>query len=321
MKDIVSVIVPVYNVAAYVAECIDSILAQDYTYLDIILVNDGSTDNSGSICVEYAKRDKRIRVIHQQNAGLSAARNTGLENILGKYIAFVDSDDVLHPSYVSALLSTLVENDVNLVMCDMLKFAHERPTPEVDKNCEILTAKKTIERFLRGEWWSACAKLYRKEQFEHIRFPVGRNNEDYAILAQVFDLCTSIVYLKSPLYFYRTREGSITRSQLNNHSFDEIDNCLDVMRFIEQQHPELYQLAEANLAYSLAKLYSALVSRPNIFHNKYREIQKLYKTYSVSFLKNSSIPLKIKFFIFFHKNLSFIAPLVVKAYNVYRKIK
>lgn len=323
MNNLVSIIVPVYNVAEYLVECIDSIIVQDYTNLEIILVNDGSTDGSEIICENYLNKDNRIQVIHQENSGLSAARNTGITNIKGKYVVFVDSDDILHPSYVSTMLNILTEKDRKLVMCDMLRFQEKNKITKIQLslNKEVITSKQTIKRFLRGEWWSAWAKMYKSELFDNIRFPIGRNNEDYAILTQIFEQCPEVVYLRAPLYFYRIRQGSITKSTLNEHSFDEIDNSIEVLEYVAKKHPEFYAEAEANLAYSLAKLYLALQANyaPQYAH-RLQQILALYYVHGSSFLKNSIITVKSRFFIWFHVKLPFLAPYIIKLYILYKNI-
>lgn len=321
-QPLVSVIVPVYNVEQYLVACVKSILSQTYRNLDIILVDDGSTDTSGTLCDELALLDNRIRVIHQKNGGLSAARNTGIELINGDYIVFVDSDDLLHPAYVSTLLNILLKENVSLVMCDMQRFSCDKPEFSCAANPDIerLSSKETIRRFLLGEWWSAWAKLYKADIFKTIRFPVGRNNEDYAILTRVFEQTDSVLYLHTPLYYYRSRPGSITRSKLNSHSFDEIDNCVEVLQEISERHPEFYAEAEANLAYSLEKLYRELQNTKSQEHRpRLLQIKELYKKHGASFLANPYIINPSKFFIWFHVNLPLMVPLIVKLYILYKK--
>ena len=320
---LVSIIVPVYNVEDYLPSCLESIQAQDYQNLEIIIINDGSTDNSGSICDRFAENDDRIKVVHQVNGGLSAARNAGIGRATGDYIVFVDSDDLLHPSYVSILLNTLTQSCCKLAMCDMQRFQDMPEIVRVPENTskEILTSKKSIQRFLLGEWWSACAKLYRSDLFKTVRFPVGRNNEDYAILTRVFEQCDKVVYLHCSLYFYRHRPGSITKSSLNDHSFDEIDNCVDVLEYVAQKHPEFYAEAEANLAYSLEKLYRELQSaRAPQYKNRLQQMLGLYKKHGSSFLKNPIIRIQSRFFIWVHVYLPFFASCIVKTYIRYKKL-
>lgn len=322
-QPLVSIIVPVYNVEEYLPACLESIQRQDYHNIEIIIVNDGSTDNSASICDKSAAADDRIKVIHQENGGLSAARNAGIGRATGDYIVFVDSDDLMHPSYISVLLSVLSESGCKLAMCDIQRF-HDAPeivTIPENTSKEILTSRQTIQRFLQGEWWSAWAKMYRSDLFKTVRFPVGRNNEDYAILTRVFEQCDKVVYLHCPLYFYRHRPGSITKSSLNDHSFDEIDNCVDVLEYVAQKHPEFYAEAEANLAYSLEKLYRELhtVQAPQYSH-RFQQILTLYKKHGSSFLKNHIIRIQSRFFIWFHVNLPFLAPIIVKSYILYKNV-
>lgn len=322
-RPFVSMVVPVYNVEPYLVDCVKSILKQDYQNLDILLINDGSTDNSGKLCDKLATQDSRIKVIHKKNGGLSSARNVGIDQLKGEYIVFVDSDDILHPAYVSTLLQLQSKYDCRLLMCDMQKFTDspDFAIPEKKQQYDLIHTKECIRRFLRGEWWSAWAKLYSADLFKHVRFPEGRNNEDYAILTRIFEQTETAIYLHAPLYFYRQRPGSITKSPLNNHSFDEIDNCVDVLEYITLKHPEFYSEAEANLAYSLEKLYRELQTvNATQFRPQLQQILSLYKKHGKSFLKNPIISRQSRFFIWFQVNIPLLASFIVKSYILYKKI-
>lgn len=313
-QPLVSVIVPVYNVEAFLHACLRSITNQDYANLEIILINDGSTDESGKICDLFAISDPRVRVIHQDNQGLSAARNRGLDNAKGTYIAFVDSDDLIRKDYISVMLRESIKEDCDLVISDIEKFEGGY-TLDIHHRYEPEKIKKTaaIQRLLCGEWVSAYAKLYKYTAIRNIRFPFDRNNEDYAFLPLVLENCTSILYLPIKLYFYRMRDGSITHSKLNPHSFDEIYNDLEVIDFINKTHPNLKIYAEANLAYSLEKLYRALCFTHALSFQKERIlINNLYRKGAKVFLRNPAIRLKSKFFIFFHAYFPSLASSVFK---------
>ena len=178
---LISVIVPIYKVEKYLHKCIDSILAQTYTNLEIILVDDGSPDNCGKICDEYAAKDSRIKVIHQPNGGLSAARNAGLDIATGDYIGFVDSDDYIAPDMYEKLYNALVKNDADMAICDYQRFGNELPYDEMSLTTEVITGLQAMEKqntVINCSFVVAWSKLYKSFIFSNVRFPVGKINED-----------------------------------------------------------------------------------------------------------------------------------------------
>lgn len=214
----ISVIVPVYKVEKYLSRCVDSILAQTYRDFELILVDDGSPDCCGEMCEEYAKRDSRIIVLHRENGGLSAARNTGIDwvfaNSDSEYLNFIDSDDWIHPQYLELLLQAAEQQHVPVSICGF-----ERPkSPEqqvmgviVDCIPEIMNA----ETLLVDHVWNfnyAWGKLYRKEYFQNIRYPEGKNFEDTFTTYKVLFAGKQVALIDKPLYFYFKNEEGITRS-------------------------------------------------------------------------------------------------------------
>ena len=220
---VVSIIVPVFNVKSYVSECVGSLCRQTYTNLEILLVDDGSTDGSGEVCDEYAGRDERIRVIHQANRGLSGARNTGLDNVQGEYIAFVDSDDLVSPNYVETLYELLMRYDADIAACAYIKVTTEQLTNirekvlSLDNVREICMPSVKLLKQWHGKYKQqetvAWNKLYCRDVWngrKKIRFPEGRNHEDVLISHLVVQSVKTIVLTTEILYFYRIRKGSIT---------------------------------------------------------------------------------------------------------------
>lgn len=253
----VSVIVPIYDVEKYLSRCVDSIINQSYADLEIILVNDGSTDNCLEICKAYSERDPRIVVIDKNNGGLSSARNAGLDNATGEYIMFVDSDDWIRKDAVELLLEDLIESGALMAIGLMKKCSEYADSEKIDRKSEIIDKNLAITRMLKGEWLSACAKLYHKFLFDGIRFPVGRTNEDYAILIYVFEKVNYVVLNPNEIYFYYTRPNSICTSSLNIRKFDEFYNGVEVYEYIKSQYPQMKQwrgYALANVSCSMIKL-------------------------------------------------------------------
>lgn len=215
---LISIIVPVYNVEKYLEKCLHSICEQTYKNLEIIVVDDGSTDGSGEICDLLAKEDKRIKVIHQPNAGLSAARNRGLDIASGEYIGFVDSDDWIDVDMYQFLYELLTAKKADISICSLYV---EKPGKTKVKYCstEILELNKqraiqilAEDKIIRNY---ACDKLFAKRLFESIRFPEKRFFEDIAIMYRVFYEAEKIVMQGQPKYHYLTRDDSIMRSKYN----------------------------------------------------------------------------------------------------------
>ena len=267
MEPLISVIVPVYNVEDYLVDCVESIITQSYKNLEIILVDDGSTDGSGIICDNYKSRDTRIIVIHQKNKGLSAARNSGIDVSKGEYIGFVDSDDFIHPEMYNRLMKDIIDYNVLLSFCQFRRFedGDKIEKPLLIYETDLYSPHDVIFESLSAErWWEAVTKLFHRSLFSYIRFPEGRTNEDYAIMMNIYDLCDRIVVDRNQLYYYRQREGSITTSSLNIRKFDQIQNSQEVLEFVKQYYPDCVRPAEAVLLTAaqglLTRLYSGHIS-------------------------------------------------------------
>ena len=211
MNDLISVIVPVYNVKNYLEKCLDSIINQTYKNLEIILINDGSTDESLDICYMYEKKDNRIKVYNQENHGLSYTRNRGIELARGKYIGFLDSDDVISPFMYEFLYKAINEYNSKISICDFVRFS-DKPTfnetyesislTKIDAIKELMIDKKIANH--------AVDKLYLRELFDDVKFPVGKKYEDISTIYKLFLKSEFVSYVPCNLYGYYFREGSIT---------------------------------------------------------------------------------------------------------------
>ncbi len=207
----ISVIVPIYNVEQYVEKCVESIMNQTYKDLEIILIDDGSTDGSGNICDEYAIKDSRIRVVHKENGGLSDARNAGIELAKGEFLSFVDGDDYIHPQMLEILYRNLMEQGCDISMC---KFCHITEDEIIDTvlisdlvRKEECSLKALVTN--SSEIASACNKLYKRTLFDDIRYPKGKLHEDEYVIHELLGKSEGIVISDAQLYFYVKREGSI----------------------------------------------------------------------------------------------------------------
>lgn len=215
---IISIIIPVYNVEPYLCECLDSVLSQSFTAWELLLIDDGSSDRSGSICDEYAQTDERIRVFHQKNQGQSVARNVGLDNMIGKYVTMVDSDDVLiSRDYLRTLYDALIQNDAEMSLCRLAYFDNGTALPLMSGDPQNVLIRSGEDYAL----WrnmppgflpnSAAGKLHLASTFEKIRYPEGRIFEDIAIQHQLTFPCERIAFVKASIYGYRVRKDGTER--------------------------------------------------------------------------------------------------------------
>lgn len=207
----VSVIVPVYNVKPYLRKCLDSVVGQTYRNLEILIVDDGSTDGSGSICDEYTSDDNRVRVIHQINKGLSEARNSGIDIATGEYILFVDGDDWIEPSTVECLLQACVENEADVSCCGHYKEFVDRTTAQpLVTELKIYEGDEIVISAMKGSFAHyAWEKLWKRELFDTCRFPPGMQFEDIATTWKVFLRCHKVVCIPDVLFHYIYRKDSI----------------------------------------------------------------------------------------------------------------
>ena len=229
----ISVIVPVYKVEQYLHQCIDSILAQTFTDFELILIDDGSPDNCGAICDEYAKQDARITVIHQENGGLSAARNAGIDIAKGEYLTFIDSDDWVHPMYLELLVRAVTDNSVDISVCMCTRSLGEIKSADKEYSCKILDGLS----FLKDDHIIgiiACAKLYKTKLFDDIRFPIGKLHEDEATTYKLLFKAGNVVLIQSKLYFYTLNENSITNSSYSVKRLDGLEAIAEQCAFFRK---------------------------------------------------------------------------------------
>lgn len=246
MQPMISVIVPIYKVEPYLIRCIKSIQNQTYTQVEIILVDDGSPDNCGKICEEFAAKDERICVIHKENGGLSDARNAGLSVAKGEYIAFVDSDDYIAPTFLETLYKHLVETDSDVALCSYQVVAGEEVSIKQDKEplVSVYDRKELLLNLYDANHEDATFfivawnKLYKRSLWEQVRFPKGKIHEDEATTYQVFDLCKKGVYVKVPLYGYFTSDSSITRDAFSLKRLHWMDALNDRIAYFEKLKEE-----------------------------------------------------------------------------------
>ena len=223
MPPLISIIIPIYNVEHYLHRCVDSVIKQTYTNIEIILVDDGSPDNCPHICDEYASKDNRIIVIHKENGGLSDARNAGLESCTGEYVSFVDSDDWIHERYIEKLFQIIKKNNADIAISRFLKTDGTKSIPQTKEVFFTISPKEAIINCTTGskpEFVISCSKLYKRNLFEGVRFPPKKYHEDEFTTYILFYKAQRIAYTSQYLYYYFTRTNSITASQ---HPYDALE--------------------------------------------------------------------------------------------------
>ncbi len=248
MQNKISVVVPVFNVELFLSDCIDSIINQTYKNLEIIIIDDGSTDTSSMISDNYAIRDNRIKVIHQKNRGLSEARNVGVKLATGDFVSFVDSDDRLHAYFYQKLLPILLENNLDIVECGFKKF---RDASDIEN--EIVSSNTKIEIFntlhslelLMKEYCTQTVwnKIYRIEVLQNITFPARKLNEDEYWTYKVFGNSKRIGKISDVLHFYRQQPDSIMGKRYSLDRLDGLAALAERIDYMKENFPTLENLA------------------------------------------------------------------------------
>lgn len=289
----ISIIVPVYNVEKYLNRCVDSILNQTFSDFELILVDDGSPDNCGKICDEYAKKDDRVRVIHKPNGGLSDARNAGIEwalkNSDSEWITFIDSDDWVHHRYLEFLLKAVIENNTLISIC---KYHSTHNEIKIDENIiftsEILdTEEFQIQRFTYSI--IAVVKLIRKELITDIRFPVGKLHEDAFTIWKLLIKVDSISFVDLELYYYFQNPNSIMHVQWTPRRLDEVQAFEEQIKFYEKNKKyNLKNRAEKALINVLASQINSILSM-NDKKNQEKYLKILRKKLRSNFRKYKKV--------------------------------
>lgn len=243
MKQLVSVIVPVYNIDFFLPECIESILKQTYTQIELILVDDGSTDKSGEICEYYKKKDSRIIVLHKQNGGLSDARNAGIDIAKGNYITFIDGDDTIERNYIDYLVSLLQKYNVDIAACREYRDVKHL----IEASTLFLSFEEIMKYILTDKIVtpSAWGKMYSIALFKDIRYPKGMLFEDFATIYKLLYKSGSIVQSNKELYFYRPNPTGIMLSPFNKKCLDIIKVHNEAIEFMEHVLPDYVCLVKA----------------------------------------------------------------------------
>lgn len=263
----ISVIIPCYNIAEYIERCVESVINQTYRELEIILVDDGSTDMTGELCEKLSKIDSRIKVLHKENGGLSDARNAGIDVAEGDFYSFVDGDDYLELDAYEIMMSEMKNVNVSLVSAGIIvediegnrHFSMSNEYVLLNREEALLNLLGPVRTIIQ----SSCNKLFRKQLFQGLRYKKGIINEDMEILPKILDRCNQVVLLNKPVYYYVRRSGSITEAEFSNWKYQGIENAYDTLRFCQKKYPQMTSYAHYYVMDSLFKTYCELKSSSN----------------------------------------------------------
>ena len=289
-QELISIIIPIYNVEKFLDRCIKSVIAQTYTNIQIILVDDGSPDMCPEMCDYYAKLDKRIEVIHKKNGGLSDARNAGLHMAKGEWVTFIDSDDMISNSFIESLYKTAIDNKCDIAMCKFKSF--EDQIPNNIKHCnnvDVVSSENMLNRIYGTNHKSYLEtivtwnKIYRKALFNEIRFPYGRIHEDEATTYKLLYFAKNIAIINEELYFYYQNPSGIMKRQFNVNRLDYLDALRERYNFFDEKGLDILADKTAKLLYIYIQDYASLnkvdVKDYDIFisllKSKYRKIRPI----------------------------------------------
>lgn len=263
----ISVIVPCYNVAPYLQRCVDSILNQTYSNFELILVDDGSTDETGTLCDKLLQADERIKVVHKHNGGLSDARNAGIDVAAGDFLSFVDGDDYLELNAYELMVTEMQDADVSLVSAGIIIEDIKGNKSTLMNDSRVLLSKEEAFINLLGNnrtiGQSSCNKLFRHELFNQLRYKKGVINEDTQLLPFLLDISNKILLLNKPVYHYIKRNGSLTQSAFSMWKYNGIKHADETMNLCKKKYPSLVSYANYYKLDTLNKMYEELLASEN----------------------------------------------------------
>lgn len=301
MAELISVIVPVYNVEKYVGQCIESICNQTYKELEVILVDDGATDSSGAICDAYAAKDARIRVIHQENQGMSGARNTALDVMTGDYVIFIDSDDFVSEDMIARLYEFSKSKEADIAGCQPVECDAVgqilKHSPFKDEMSLEGVAK--MESFLKENRIGTMpwGKLYKAELLDGIRFPIGKYHEDVYTIYQLVHRAKRVYISSFEGYWYRQLNNSIMHKDFDLRHLDALDAGEVRYAFYAEHYPSLEGLAFSTVTWNAAKCHERMIKVSFRDKEIEKRIQKMYRNRLPVFLKYGTCGFATKLFV------------------------
>ena len=293
-NSLVSVIIPVYQAEKYLWRCVESVMRQSYKNIEIILVDDGSTDKSPAICDNLARMDKRIKTVHQNNSGISGARNTGLQNAAGEYIAFLDSDDFIHRHFIKYLLYLCIRHRAQMAACGLYSGSGSdfKGIPMRGSTFVYSGKEAILSRRMKS---GVVGKLYKRWLFNGLLFPVSDhfNYEDEALIYKLLYRSVRVTMTKNPLYYYYQNPASTTRKENHYKPTDFYHVLQDRILFFADKDLELHEYSYEYLCLNLMLFYFSCKKDPKNINNM-PELLGLYEEAYYEMLYNQVTPLKYK---------------------------
>ena len=293
MNKLVSIIVTIYNVEQFLDRCIDSVVKQTYKNLEIILVNDGSTDSSLEICKRWKNKDKRIILVNKKNGGLSDARNSGIDKSNGEFLYFLDSDDFIENNTIELMMKKMAEHNSEIVISNRYHYYDNGKKIikfKMEKNDLILDTETSLFELNNFKYYdmSACSKLFKKDLFEQIRFPIKKLCEDFYVMYKILEKSKTIIYISTPLYYYYQREGSISKNK--NMNIDFVIAAKEQMEYLEEKYPKLKNCVRSTYASANMTVYNQVLrAGGKVDRDKRKQLQREVKKYIKYVLKNENL--------------------------------
>jgi len=294
MEPKISIIVPVYNVENYLNRCVDSIINQTYKNLEIILVNDGSPDNCGEICNHYAEKDSRISVIHQENQGLSGARNSGLKKASGDYIGFVDSDDWIEPEMYESMLNTLQKFKVDIVESGIAVSFEPNNTIDRSGSTILENRSQALKRIVKNQSFAVWRRLYHKKVLNGFFFIEGKNSEDVYFTIDIYKKIKNSIYMSNPFYNYFVGGDSITRGKYKLKMLDSIDAALYLQKKMSREQDEELLKISSDFVLEVLLDHYKLINYNSTHDSKLIHRRKIKNLIKENYIKNSNASLQLK---------------------------
>lgn len=291
--DKISIIIPVYNVELYLRTCLDSVINQTFKNIEIILINDGSTDDSLSICKQYEEKDKRIKLINKKNGGVSSARNEGLKICTGKYVTFIDSDDYVANDYIETLYNKIKKYNVDIVLSNAINICEG-----VEQNSNYITNKNILfnkidiikeilnEKYVNSVCWG---NLYSINVVKNVRFdPEMRISEDMKFLIDVIKKVDTALIIPEKKYYYVIRNDSLVHTDFNSKWYDEINYCRELVDNYRDTELEKYSIKR------YVRVVTSCMYRFKINKDEYLKLKKRISFYFVRYLFSDIVEFKLK---------------------------
>lgn len=316
----ISIIVPVYNCEKYISNCINSILEQSFKDFELILVDDGSSDRSFEICESFARKDSRVKAIHQLNSGVSRARNRGLDEVQGEYIGFVDGDDCVDKEMYERLYKNLADNDADISICGIVNyFLKKDGTTEKVRQSQvdgfwIFSGEQALKEALQSRLYSVnpVNKLFKRELFDKLRYPEGKISEDAFLIPVVISKANRVVYDSKPMYYYLRRENSITTSNFSYNDWDVVEAYENHLNMISEKFPNLKKVAKFRYLWS----YTYVIDKIMICENSENYLKDFKKAFD--FIKKNILQIIFNPYFSFKRKIAVIVLLLNK--KIYKKM-